>query len=351
MAIIEPQLALKQVSMGYGDVPLLERLDLTLMPGEIACLLGPSGSGKSSLLRAIAGFEPIQKGEIIIHQQLMSSPKKHVQPEKRQTGMVFQDFALFPHLTVEDNIRFGLRRLSKPAQQARIDELLNLIELDHIRTQYPHEISGGQQQRVALARAMAPRPDLILLDEPFSSMDTELRTQLAKEVGTMLRRDGMTALMVTHDQQEAYAMADHVGVLGEGRLHQWGRAYDLYHRPVDRFVADFIGEGVFIKGSQIDDETIQTELGLVRGDWVNRSVSGELQLLLRPDDVLHDDLSPLKADILAKDFRGPVYLYTLRLESGQLIYCLVQSHHDHSVGGKLGIRLNAEHLAVFSPTN
>ncbi len=180
-------------------------------------------------------------------------------------------------------------------------------------------------------------------------MDSDLREQLAREVRHLLRRDGVTAIMVTHDQHEAFAMADQIGVLGQGKLLQWGNGYDLYHRPSSRFVADFIGQGVLIPGEIIADNKISTELGIVSGKMTSdKSTGQQVNLLLRPDDIIHDDNSPLKAEIVGRAFRGAVYLYTLKLQSGQQILCLVQSHHQHEVGEYLGIRLEADHLAVFS---
>ncbi len=342
-------LLIKHLSVGYNGHAVLEDVNLSLNQGEIACLLGPSGCGKSSLLRAIAGFEPVMTGVVTINGRQVAAKGFSLPPEQRKTGMVFQDFALFPHLTVRGNIAFGLRKMSKAKRQQRVDELLALIGLTTISDKYPHQISGGQQQRVALARAMAPRPDILLLDEPFSSMDSEMRAQLAREVGSLLRRDGMTAIMVTHDQHEAFAMADHIGVIGSGKMHQWGKAYDLYHRPADRFVAGFIGDGVLIPGDIVGQNQVKTELGIISGEIDPAKLrSRQVDLLLRPDDLIHDDNSPLKADIVARDFRGALYLYTLRLESGQRVLCLVQSHHDHKIGEKLGIRFEAKHLPIFS---
>lgn len=342
------QLALQDVTFGYEDHIVIENVSLALNKGEIGCLLGPSGCGKTSLLRAIAGFEPIQQGEITLQDRKVSTADHFVPPEKRNIGMVFQDFALFPHLDVSRNIGFGLQKLSRSARQQRINELLTLVELQAVADLYPHQLSGGQQQRVALARAMAPRPDILLLDEPFSSMDSDLREQLARDVGRLLRHDGITAILVTHDQNEAFAMADHIGVLGKGILHQWGTGYDLYHRPADRFVAEFIGQGVLLPGKIVADDQVATELGTVSGELAqNYEGQIEVDLLLRPDDVIHDDDSPLKAKIVARAFRGEVYLYTLELSSGHSILCLVQSHHQHAVGEYLGIRLDAQHLQVF----
>lgn len=341
-------LTLNRLSVGYHDKPVLTDISFSLKQGEIACLLGPSGCGKSSVLRAIAGFQPVMQGTVSIHSRQVAAKGFMLAPEQRNTGMVFQDFALFPHLSVADNIGFGLKKQTTLQRRQRVNELLKLINLTDMANAYPHQLSGGQQQRVALARAMAPRPDILLLDEPFSSMDSDMRTQLAHEVRALLQQDNMTAIVVTHDQHEAFAMADHIGIVGKGRLHQWGTAYDLYHRPVDRFVAKFVGEGVFLPGKMIRIDQIETELGMVKGKVVSAIKSvGRVELLLRPDDVVHDDDSDLKAEIIARDFRGPVYLYTVKLASGQPVMCLVQSHHDHKVGEKLGIRLDVQHLPVF----
>lgn len=341
-------LIIQNLSVGYNNQPVLHAINLALQQGEIACLLGPSGCGKSSLLRAIAGFEPAMSGVITINGRQVAAKGFSLPPEQRKTGMVFQDFALFPHLNVEANIGFGLNKETKAARQQRIAELLDMIGLTDISHHYPHQLSGGQQQRVALARAMAPRPDILLLDEPFSGMDSDMRLSLAREVGELLRRDGITAIMVTHDQYEAFAMADHIGVIGLGELHQWGSPYDLYHRPCDRFVAAFIGDGVLLPGEVVAENQVKTELGIISGEIDSaKSTSKSVELLLRPDDLIHDDDSPLKAEIVARDFRGALYLYTLKLESERQVLCLVQSHHNHKVGEKLGIRLEAKHLPLF----
>lgn len=342
------QLAVEQVSIGYANKTVVEDISFSLHQGEIGCLLGPSGCGKTSLLRAIAGFEPLMQGRIMLQGREVSSPAQLVPPEKRRVGMVFQDFALFPHLSVAKNIAFGLRDMPKQARQQRVRELLELVEMQGTCDKYPHQLSGGQQQRIALIRAMAPKPDILLLDEPFSSMDTELREQLAREVRSLLRRDGITAILVTHDQHEAFAMADHIAVLGEGRLRQWGSGFDLYHRPADRFVADFIGEGVMLPGKIVGKDRVATELGVVFGSMEGEEDAvAQVDLLLRPDDVIHDDNSPMTAEVVGRAFRGAEYLYTLRLPSGQNILCMVQSHHQHEIGESLGIRLEVDHLPVF----
>ena len=345
---MKSELELKNVAVAYDGVNVVEGVSLALQPGEIGCLLGPSGCGKTSLLRAIAGFEPLSCGEIHLNDRLVSQPGNSVPTEKRRVGMVFQDFALFPHLSVGKNVAFGLKQQPATIREQRVDELLKLVGLTHLKDVHPHQLSGGQQQRIALIRAMAPRPDILLMDEPFSSLDSDLREQLAREVRDLLKRDGITAILVTHDQLEAFAMADVIGVVGEGRLHQWCSGYNIYHKPANRFVADFIGQGVMLAGSVTSELTIETDLGIIKGELPDGCQPGcKIELLLRPDDVLHDDASELKLEVKEKIFRGAEYLYTLALPSGQPILCLVQSHHDHHLGEKIGVCLDMEELAIF----
>jgi ABC-type spermidine/putrescine transport systems, ATPase components len=262
--------------------------------------------------------------------------------------MVFQDLALFPHLTVEQNVGFGLSNLNRTERTRRIEELLEVVGLVDRRSQYPHQLSGGEQQRVALARALAPKPDIVLLDEPFSSLDVELRERLSIEVRSVLKHLGATALLVTHDQQEAFAVADVVGVMRQGKLEQWDAPYELYHRPATRFVADFIGQGVFLAGDVVGTDAVQTEVGLVRMNNGRSWKPGQrVELLLRPDDVVHDDASPLTAEICARTFRGAEFMYTLRLPSGAQLLSLVPSHHDHAIGERIGIRIEPDHVVAF----
>ena len=344
----EHQLILKDVSVAFDEHAVVRDVGFELAAGEIGCLLGPSGCGKTTLLRAIAGFEPIAQGEIRLDGRTVSRPGHTLAPEKRRVGMVFQDFALFPHLSVEQNIAFGLRRMDKAARRARIDELLDLVSMQDRRRHYPHQLSGGQQQRVALARAIAPHPDILLLDEPFSSLDTELREALAGEIRQILKREGITAILVTHDQHEAFAMADTIGVMTEGRLVQWDDGYNLYHEPRDPFVADFIGQGVMLPAELTQDGRLDTPLGLLDGKVPEHCRPGcRMHLLLRPDDVIHDDDSELRFEVLAKAFRGAEYLYTLKIDEHHHMLCMVQSHHVHQIGEKIGVRLEVEHLVVF----
>jgi iron(III) transport system ATP-binding protein len=354
-AIATTQLRLTDVSLGYGRRSVVERLSFALRRGAIGCLLGPSGCGKTTVLRAISGFEPITAGEISLGGNVVSRPASHVPPEDRRIGMVFQEHALFPHLRVAENVAFGLRRLPERERATRVRELLALVGLDPDARRYPHELSGGQQQRVALARALGPRPELLLLDEPFSSLDVDLRERLALEVRDIIKRSGTTAILVTHNQHEAFLVGDEVGVMREGRLVQWATPYDVYHRPASRFVADFVGEGVFLDGRIAGAREVEIELGLLGarvlpgcGPGCTRCGPGQrVTVLLRPDDVVHDDAAPARAEVVAKAFRGAEFLYTLRLASGAQILSLVPSHHNHAIGERIGIRLDVDHVIVF----
>ncbi|MBP6095454.1 MAG: ABC transporter ATP-binding protein [Methyloversatilis sp.] len=349
------QLELDAVRIAYGQTEVVHAIDLVLEAGHIGCLLGPSGCGKTSVLRAIAGFERVQSGRIELNGVVVSSADRHCAPERRRVGMVFQDFALFPHLSVSDNVAFGLSQGSRAERRARAADMLSVVGLAEHADKFPHQLSGGQQQRVALARALAPDPELLLLDEPFSSLDVELRSRLATELRDILKARGITAILVTHDQQEAFAIADEIGVMEGGRLLQWDNAYNLYHRPVSRFVADFVGQGVFLPGRLRNDSEVELELGVLRsefpfanGDRCPRCTTGsQVDVLLRPDDLVHDDAAPLRAEVLAKSFRGADFLYTLRLASGRRVLSLVPSHHNHAIGEHIGIRLDADHVVAF----
>ena len=355
MQHVTQALALNALELGYptarGMQIVLSDLSLTLAQGEIACLLGPSGCGKTTALRAIEGFHPLRSGSIQLMQQEVGSASFQLPPERRNIGMVFQDYALFPHLSVAENIAFGLYRRSKREREQRVAQMLALVGLTELAQQAPHQLSGGQQQRVALARALAPQPALLLMDEPFSNLDVTLRERLALEVRDLLKQTGTTALIVTHDQLEAFALADRIAVLAEGRLQQWGTPMQLYHRPANRFVARFIGEGMMLRGAVGRDGQIDTELGAFRPEQLPQGVaSGDpVDLLVRPDDIQHDDASALRARVLAKAFRGAEFLYTLALPSGQQLLSLVPSHHDHAIGEAIGIRLELDHLICFKP--
>ena len=352
----KPLLRLMHIRHSYGEQTVIDDLSLTLETGEIGCLLGPSGCGKTTVLRCIGGFETVSAGKIFLNDVNISSVDNFMPPELRRIGMVFQDYALFPHLSVAANIGFGLYQLSKLDRKLRVNELLQIVGLADVADKYPHELSGGQQQRVALARALAPRPDLILLDEPFSNLDVSLRERLSIEVRDIFVDQKITAILVTHDQYEAFAMADKIGVMDQGEIQQWDTAYNLYHCPTNRFVANFIGQGVFLPGKLLSSSQIEIELGILSGKVLRQGlqksgISDEyrnVDVLLRPDDIVYDDASPLRAVVIKKAFRGAEILYTLRLASGGIVLSLVSSHYNHAIGEKIGIKLEVDHVVTFN---
>ncbi|MBL8328714.1 MAG: ABC transporter ATP-binding protein [Rubrivivax sp.] len=338
------------------DQPAVDRVTFSLPAGQIGVLIGPSGCGKTSLLRAVAGLERLFDGRLLMGGTVLSDPlsRVHVAAEQRRIGMVFQDYALFPHLSLADNVAFGIERLPRGERADRVQQMLELVGLAHAAKRLPHQVSGGQQQRVALARALAPAPRLLLLDEPFSSLDVDLRERLAHDVRQILKAHGATALVVTHDQLEAFALGDTIGVMQRGRLEQWDSAYELYHRPATRFVAQFIGHGVFAPAQIVScahGPCVHTPVGELDDPaecpLPEAFPDGHCDVLLRADDIVHDDDSPVKARIERKAFRGSEFLYTLRLDSGQQVMAHVPSHHDHQIGESIGIRAQVDHVVTF----
>ena len=352
-------LQVESVTVRYGGAnarPAVDSASFGLAAGEIGVLIGPSGCGKTSLLRAVAGLERAAGGRITVGGQPLddAATDLHLPPEERRIGMVFQDYALFPHLSVAANIAFGLQHLPRGPRAERVQRMLDLVGLAHAAQRAPHQLSGGQQQRIALARALAPEPRLLLLDEPFSSLDVDLREHLAQELRAILKAAGTTALFVTHDQLEAFALGDAIGVMHQGRLEQWGDAYSLYHRPATRFVARFIGHGVFTPARIVacaHGPCVHTPFGELDDPHEcplpDAYPGGSCDLLLRADDVIHDDASPVKAQIERKAFRGSEFLYTLRLASGEQLMAHVPSHHNHAVGEWIGIRPAVDHVVTF----
>jgi iron(III) transport system ATP-binding protein len=339
---------IRDVSLTYGQASVIENLSMALKPQELGCLLGPSGCGKSTLLRAIAGFQALNSGEIWLDNCLLASPSQSVPPEARGVGMVFQDIALFPHLTVQANIEFGLTQWPEVSRRNRVHELLQLIGLPGLGARYPHELSGGQQQRVALARAMAPKPSLLLLDEPFSGLDTELRGRLASEVRTILKSDGICSLLVTHDQREAFDFADRIAVIHDGHICQFDTPYNLYHEPSTPFVAHFVGPGEMVDAVILGPRSVDSPLGILHNDQdLNYPLGTAVKVFLRPDDLVHDDDSDHHATLVGKHFRGAHHLYEVRLDNGVVLGCFAPSHHNHAIGEKIGVTLDVEHLVVF----
>ncbi len=303
-----------ELSKRFDGQHVVRGISFDLEAGEILAIIGPSGSGKTTTLRLIAGFERPDHGEVWFEARMLSGPGRHVPPESRGIGFVFQDYALFPHLTVLGNVTFGLKGLSARERRRRAEEVLDLVGLTLFAQRYPHELSGGQQQRVALARALAPKPKLILLDEPFSSLDAGLRESTREEVRSILKQTGTGAIMVTHDQEEALSFADRIAVIREGRLEQVGRPEEVYHHPATPFVARFLGNTNLVRGLA-HGRFADTPLGTLPLD---KEAWGHVLLSLRPEhlELLPPDRHGLKGQIVKRSFKGHDLTFKVRTEHG-----------------------------------
>lgn len=338
-------LEINHLTCGYDQETVLEDLSLSLPQGELACILGPSGCGKTTLLRCLAGFEPLRSGEIILAGQRIDQ----LPPEQRRLGMVFQDFALFPHLTIAENIRFGIRKWSRSEQNQRLTTLLDLTQMTPWAERYPHELSGGQQQRVSLARALAPKPDLILMDEPLSSLDLALRRSLGLELRAVLKDQGSTVLMVTHDQEEAFIMADRVGLLQDGQLQQWDEPESIYHDPANPWVASFIGQVSWIHGQMNGHHYADTILGKARVRDRNIETGTPVQLALRPEDITLSVSDDGNGQIAEVQFRGNHCMYLVTLEDGTLIMSKGDNRTLLEAGTRVQIELKSVDYPAYKP--
>jgi iron(III) transport system ATP-binding protein len=339
-------LELRSVSCAYDpSKPAIHDISFSGREGEILCLLGPSGCGKTTILRAIAGLEPVRSGQIFLSGRLVSSSSETIPTEERRVGMVFQEYALFPHLRVADNIAFGLGHLSRAERKCRVQEMLRLTGLEGLDRRYPHELSGGQQQRVALSRALVQNPVLLLLDEPFSNLDPDMAGRMRQEVHTLLRRMKTTTILVTHDHDEAFAMADRIAVLNQGVLEQMDSPELIYHLPATRFVADFVGQADFIPG-RIRQGMVHTELGEFP-DTMNSAEGSTVVVMIRPDDIHLMPNKSAEPRIVSRQFRGSENLYTIRLPSGQVVHSSESSTSVYQEGTAVELRVSATHTVLF----
>lgn len=339
-------LELCHVSCAYGtDRPAISDISFAAQEGDIVCLLGPSGCGKTTTLRAIAGFEPVTSGEIYLEGRLVSAPGRLVPTEHRRVGMVFQEYALFPHLRVRDNVAFGLQAIPAAERRARGQAMLEMVGLTDLADRYPHELSGGQQQRVALARALVQKPAVLLLDEPFSNLDPDMAAKMREDLHDLLRRTKTTAVLVTHDHDEAFAMADWIAVLNNGRLEQLDTPETVYHTPSTPFVADFVGQADFIPGT-IENGTVRTEIGTFpnQAGYPN---GARVVVMIRPDDIHIVPADTSFAHIVARRFHGSENLYTIGLPSGRVVHSSEPSTTVYPVGTPVQLQLNATHTVLF----
>ncbi|HEX7125594.1 MAG TPA: ABC transporter ATP-binding protein [Thermodesulfobacteriota bacterium] len=343
----ESRVRLEGVTKTYpaASAPAVADLSLDVAPGEILALLGPSGCGKTTTLRLVAGFETPETGRIVVGGRVVDDDRVHLPPEQRGIGFVFQDYALFPHLTVRDNIAFGLRRMPEAERAARVRTVIELCELGGMEGRFPHELSGGQQQRTALARAMAPGAEVVLLDEPLASLDPEIRATLRGEIRRTLKQAGKTAILVTHDQDEAFEIADRVGVLDHGRLQQIGTPEEIFYAPATRFVALFVGQANFVPGL-VDGESIDTEVGRLANE-PGLAPGTPVDVMLRPSNVQLEADPDGPGIVTARVFHGSERVYTVRLPSGLELRASLPSTSALAEGARVAVIARPTHVVAF----
>ena len=347
---MDKKLIISNLSLMFEEKnKVLSNINFHIDDSEIGCILGPSGCGKTSLLRAIAGFESISSGSILKDGVCITNSVENTPVANRNMGMVFQDYALFPNMDVKSNIVFGLKNSTELEKDNRVNYLLDLVNLVDCKNKYPHELSGGEQQRIALVRALAPSPDIILMDEPFSNIDQDIKEELVSDVRLLLKELAITSIIVTHDQNEAFNLADKVAIMNNGTIQQVGIPYDIYHKPVNKFVANFIGLGTFLPLKKNNKGDFEIPLGPLDNNRIKNELTkfDNLEMLIRPDDIIHNDLSIKKAKILEKQFRGAEFLYKLLYNNEHQILCYAPSHHNHEIGELIGIELDIQHYVIF----
>ena len=348
-------LEIKNVDFTIGGKPKVKNASFVIEnEGETLCILGPSGIGKTTILRTIAGLEEIEKGSIKLNGKLISSKDKHVEPEYRNISLAFQDNSLFPHYTVERNILLGTERnKTKKKKKLTFTEIVDLLDISKILEKYPHEISAGEAQRASLARSLLTQPDLLLLDEPLSNVDQSFKEEIQVRLKKILSKLKITTIIVTHDSYEAFYLGHKCAIVLDGQIKQFDDPYNVYHFPNSVEVVNFLNRGILIPAKVTGENSLESkDLGTINGNFIKHYPKGSnVQLLLQPEDLEHDDKSNLKLEVVDRKFRGTNFIYTLKTSSDLLIPVFVHSHHEHQheADEKFGIKrpINIDHIVCF----
>ncbi|MDA7582742.1 ABC transporter ATP-binding protein [Candidatus Pelagibacter sp.] len=352
--MIKSFLEIDNVTFAASAKSKVNNVSLTIEnEGDIICLLGPSGIGKTTILRTIAGLEKIQSGKILLKNKVVSSKNIHVEPENRNISLAFQDNSLFPHYNVIENIEFGAERNTKKKKKLTTEEVIKFLHLDHVKDKFPHQISSGEAQRASLARALLSKPDLLLLDEPLSNVDQSFKEEIQVKLKQILTDLKITTIIVTHDSYEAFYLGSKCGIILDSQLKQYDDPYNVYHFPNSVEVVNFLNRGILVPAKVTGENSLESDdLGTITGNFIKHYPKGsEVQLLLQPEDLEHDDKSNLKLEVVDRRFRGTNFIYTLKTESNKLIPVFVHSHHihQHEVDEKFGIKrpINIDHIVCF----